>query len=210
MNPCILVLNQFSRMNKLLSLYLLLTAATSFGSLAQSDESTFKRGDKAPGFQGIDQNGENFDLSTQLEKGPVVLMFYRGYWCPYCNKQLAQMQDSIQFINERGGTVVAVTPEQPEYIEKTVDKTEASFKIIHDLDLTIMKTYGVEYKLDDAIDSRYKKKYDLDVAQVNGNNGTYLPVPATYIIDSDGSILFVFYDPDFKKRATVNEILKNL
>ncbi|MCV9388412.1 peroxiredoxin-like family protein [Reichenbachiella ulvae] len=176
---------------------------------AQADESTFSVGDQVPNFTGVDQFGNDFMLSEQLEKGPVVLMFYRGYWCPYCNKQLSEMQDSLKFISERGGAVVAVTPEQPEYIEETVNQTDASFKIIHDKDLQIMKSFGVAYKMEDALVKKYKRN-GLDVAQTNGDNGTYLPVPATYIINSDGSILFAFYDPDYKKRATVSKILKNL
>lgn len=176
---------------------------------AQSEESKFAIGDQVPDFQGVDQFGNDFLLSDQLKKGPVVLMFYRGYWCPYCNKQLSEMQDSLKFINERGGAVIAVTPEQPEYIEETVNKTDASFKIIHDKDLDIMKTFGVAYRMEDALVKKYKKN-GLDVAQTNGDNGTFLPVPATYIINSDGSILYAFYDPDYKKRATVSKILKNL
>ncbi len=176
---------------------------------AQADESKFAMGDQVPNFTGVDQFGDEFELSKQLEKGPVVLMFYRGYWCPYCNKQLSEMQDSLQFITERGGAVIAVTPEQPEYVQETVTKTNASFKIIHDKDLKIMNTYGVAYRMEDALVKKYKKN-GLDVAQTNGDNGTYLPVPATYIINSDGSILYAFYDPDYKKRATVSKILKNL
>lgn len=173
--------------------------------LAQNPESKIKVGQTAPTFSGVDQFGNPFELNEALGKGPVVLMFYRGYWCPYCNKQLSQLQDSLKFINERGGMVVAVTPEQPEGIKKTIDKTGASFKIIHDKGLKIMSTYGVEFRLDEALIKKYSR-----IGMMNGDNGPNLPVPATYIINTDGQVLYGFYDPNYKKRATVSKILENL
>jgi peroxiredoxin len=144
-----------------------------------------------------------------LEKGPVVLMFYRGYWCPYCNRQLQQFQDSLQLINELGGTVVAVTPESVESINKTVEKTNVQFRIIHDNQLSIMKAYDVAFTPEEDVLTRYKKK-GMDLNQINSDNGENLPVPATYIINQEGKIIYAFFDPDYKKRATVAKILKNL
>lgn len=176
---------------------------------AQEMPIQLKEGDEAYNFDGVDQNGEIFNLYEALKKGPVVLMFYRGFWCPHCNKQLSQMEDSLSFITERGGIVVAVTPEKPESIEKTVEKTGASFKIIHDKDLSIMGTYHVAFRLEEAMLKKYKK-WGIDVVGANGDNGPNLPVPATYIIGQDKKILYAFFDPDYKKRATVGKILQNL
>ncbi|MEP1781018.1 peroxiredoxin-like family protein, partial [Reichenbachiella sp.] len=159
--------------------------------------------------EGIDQNGGSFELYEILKKGPVVLMFYRGFWCPHCNKQLSQMEDSLDFITQKGGIVVAVTPEKPESVEKTIDKTGASFKIIHDKDLSIMNIYHVAFNLEEAMLKKYKK-WGIDVVEANGDNGPNLPVPATYIIGQDRQILYTFFDPDYKKRATVGKILQNL
>jgi peroxiredoxin len=172
---------------------------------AQNNKSTFAVGDIAPNFEGKDQFGQAFELSRVLKNNPVVLMFYRGHWCPYCNKQLSQLEDSINFITDKGGIVVAVTPEQPEGIDKTMKKTGASFLILHDKNLEIMKKYGVDFRLEDDL----MKKY-LKMGMTNGANGANLPVPATYIINSDQKILYSFYDPDYKKRATVKKILENL
>ncbi|SMD34491.1 Peroxiredoxin [Reichenbachiella faecimaris] len=177
--------------------------------LAQEAPFQLNEGDQALNFKGVDQNGKDFELYKALEKGPVVLMFYRGFWCPHCNKQLSQLEDSLNFITERGGIVVAVTPEKPESIAKTVDKTGASFKIIYDKNLSIMNTYHVAFKMEEALLKKYKK-WGIDLDEANGDNGPSLPVPATYIIGQDKKILYAFFDPDYKKRATVGKILQNL
>ncbi|PIB37057.1 hypothetical protein BFP72_17430 [Reichenbachiella sp. 5M10] len=190
-------------------IFAVMMTVSSIIAYAQNPTPLYDKGDTAPTFVGTDQFGKPFDLSEQLDKGPVVLMFYRGYWCPHCNKQLSQLEDSLSFITQKGGSVIAVTPEKPDNIEKTIQKTDASFKIIYDQDLSIMNTYGVSYKMEDALIEKYKG-YGLNVAQINGMDEPYLPVPATYIIDSSGKILFAFYDPDYSKRATVKQILKNL
>lgn len=176
---------------------------------AQEAPYQLNTGDEALNFKGVDQNGEAFELYDALEKGPVVLMFYRGYWCPHCNKQLSQMEDSLNFITAKGGIVVAVTPEKPESVAKTVEKTGASFKIIYDQDLTIMNTYHVAFKMEESLLKKYKK-WGIDLDETNGDNGPNLPVPATYIIGQDKKILYAFFDPDYKKRATVGKILQNL
>ena len=176
---------------------------------AQDEPTALSVGDKAFNFTGTDQNGNAVELFEILEESPVVLMFYRGAWCGYCNKQLSEMEDSLKFINEKGGVVIAVTPEQPESIEKTIKKTNASFKILHDKDLKIMKTYNVDYALENSIVKKYKS-YGINLLESNKENGANLPVPATYIIGKDKKILYAFFDPDYTKRATVGKILQNL
>lgn len=177
--------------------------------LGQSPTSELKVADEAINFTGVDQFGNSFELVKALEKGPVVLLFYRGHWCPYCNKQLSQMEDSLSFILDKGGIVVAVTPEKPEYIAKTIEKTDASFLILHDEDLSIMNAYGVSFELSDVLVNKYLNR-GRDFNVINGTNGSNLPVPATYIISQENKILYVFYDADYKKRVTVGKILNNL
>ena len=178
-------------------------------SLAQEKPYELKIGETAPNFTAKDQDGQAVELYKILEKSPVVLMFYRGAWCPYCNKQLSEIQDSLKFINEKGGVVIAVTPEQPEFVQKTIKKTNASFKIIHDKDLKVLKAYHVNYTLSDAMLKNFgrARKRMLDA---NKDNGPNLPVPATYIIGQDKKVLYAFFDPDHTKRATIGNILKNL
>jgi len=164
---------------------------------------------KAPDFKGKDQNGADVRLKDLLKKGKVVLVFYRGEWCPYCNKNLKRLEDSLQLIRDKGATVIAVTPEQPESISKTIEKTKAEYSILHDVDLKIMKAYEVEFEVPENMVTRYRNG-GIKLDEINGKNGNYLPVPATYIIDKEGNITYRFFNPDYKKRPAVKEILDNL
>lgn len=168
-----------------------------------------KTGDAAPLFSIPQANGKTFDLSAALKKGPVVLVFYRGQWCPYCNKYLSRLNDSLQLVKEKGASVVAVSPEIQANILKTTEKTKATFPVLHDTGMNVMKSYKVDYAVDEKTITRYKE-YGIDFNEANGSNGTNLPVPATYIIGSNGIIKYVFFNTDYKKRPSIKEILDNL
>jgi len=166
---------------------------------------------KAPDFKGKDQNGNEIALKDLRKKGPVVIIFYRGYWCPYCNKELQKLEDSLQLIKEKGAQLIAITPEKQEGIAKTIEKTKASYPIITDEDLKIMKAYDVAYQVDTKTIDRYKMA-NIDLAANNGQkpDAVYLPVPAVYIIGRDGEIKYRYFEEDYKKQATVKDILNNL
>ncbi len=168
-----------------------------------------KNGDIAPDITGMDQNGKSVELKKLLTKGDVVVVFYRGQWCPHCNKQLSKINDSLSFITAKGATVVAITPETADNIKKTVDKTKAAYSIIEDKGMAIMKSYKVNFAIDAETITKYKK-YGIDFDKANGTNGANLPVPATYIISKDGTIKYTFFNADYTKRPSVKEILDNL
>lgn len=171
--------------------------------------SVLKVGETAPAFKAKDANGNEVELSRLLKKGPVVLYFYRGQWCPFCNKQLSQLQDSLQLLTARGAQVVVVSPETQENIEKTVGKTKASFPIVHDQNFTIMKAYRAAFSVDEATALRYKN-FGLDLLQANGADQNVLPVPATYIIGQNGTIKYAYFNPDYRKRVSVKQVLQAL
>ena len=164
---------------------------------------------KAPDFKGTDQKNEEVRLKDLLKKGNVVLIFYRGQWCPYCNRQLSRLEDSLQFILDKGAQLVAVTPEKPESISKTIEKTKAHYPIIFDKDLKIMKAYNVAFEVPENTLNRYMSG-GLDIVSNNGSNGKYLPVPAVYIINQQMEIIYRFFDTDYKKRPSVMELLSHL
>ena len=114
-----------------------------------------KEGMKAPEFVTMDNSGQKIDLNDILKSHKaVVLFFYRGQWCPYCNRYIQRMQDSLQLLVEKGAYVIAVTPETTSNIGKTIEKTHASFSIVQDRNYKIMKNYQVNYTVDDAMLSR--------------------------------------------------------
>lgn len=168
-----------------------------------------KVGDAAPEFSGTDQNGKKISLKDALKNGDVVVLFYRGQWCPYCNKQLSHFSDSLQLLTAKGATLLAITPETAENVKRTVAKTKTSFPVIEDEGLAIMKSYKVSFAVDEKTVTKYKG-YGIDFDKANGSNGANLPVPATYIIGKDGKIKYVFFNTDYKKRASVQDILNNL
>lgn len=179
-----------------------------FGN-AQTKPAGLQVNDKAPEFTAKDQNGKVISLKDKLKDGKVVLIFYRGQWCPYCNKQLSHLEDSLSLITSKGATVLAITPEQSANVEKTVDKTKATYSILTDDNLKIMKDYDVAFSVDPAAIEKYKS-YGIDFSSANGNNGANLPVPAVYIIDKKGKIIYRYFDADYTKRASVQEIVDHL
>lgn len=181
----------------------------SFSLLAQKNPEGLFIGSHAPDFKGKDQTGAEIHLKDLTKKGKVVLVFYRGQWCPYCNRELKRLEDSLQLIISKGATLVAVTPEKPESITKTIEKTSASYSIISDDDLKIMKAYDVSFEVDENTLTRYKNS-GLDIEANNGKNGKNLPVPAIFIIDKESTIVYRFFEPDYKKRPPVKDILDNL
>jgi peroxiredoxin len=164
---------------------------------------------KAPDFKAVDQHGTEIRLKDELKKGKVILVFYRGQWCPYCNRFLAKLQDSLSLIQEKGAQVIAVGPEKPESVKETVEKTKANFTVLHDKDLKIMKAYDVEFEVPENTITRYRNG-NIDIEKNNGANGKYLPVPAIYVIDKESTVTYRFFESDYRKRPTVQTLLDQL
>lgn len=192
-------------------LFFVLSVCISLITVAQEKPEGLFIHSKAFDFKAKDLTEVSVNLKDLRKKGPVVVVFYRGNWDPYCNKELSRLQDSLQLIKDKGASLVAITPETTEGIIKTAEKTKATFPIICDEDSKIMKAYDVAYKVDAKSVARYKN-FDIDLAANNNQRPEeiYLPVPAVYIVDKEGNITYRYFEPDYKKRPSVKEILKNL
>lgn len=166
-------------------------------------------GDKAPNFLALDQFEKRVSLKDQLKDGPVVIVFYRGQWCPHCNRHMSQIQDSIQLILDAGASVIAITPEKGEKIEKTMKKSGAGFSIIYDENHRIMDKYHVTFKL-----SGWKRFIyglgGININKASGNKDSALPVPATYIVAKDGTIFSSHFNEDYTERMMVKDMLSVL
>ncbi len=167
------------------------------------------KGDKAPDFTAKNQMGKSVRLKEQLKEGSVVLVFYRGQWCPYCNKQLSALQDSLAMITAKGAQLIAISPEKSENISKTVGKTKATYSVLSDEKLKIMSAYKVAFELDEATTKAYKG-YGIDLNVANGSNGNSLPIPSVFVINKDGMITYRYFDENYAKRPSVKEILSML
>lgn len=190
-------------------LLFILLATISLNTYAQKAESILKIGEKAPNFIAFDQNGDKFKSSEVLKEKQLIVVFYRGQWCPYCNRHLSELQDHLEDFKKAGAQIIAVSPEKTENINKTVEKTKADFPVLWDKDNSIMESFGVNFILAKDLQEKYKK-YGVDLAKANGNPSQTLPVPATFVIGKNGKIKFLHYDPDYKNRSSTKEILEHL
>lgn len=168
-----------------------------------------KVGDMAPDFSAKDQDGKTISLKEAIKNGPVIMLFYRGQWCPYCTKQMSHFTDSLSMLTAKGASLLAIAPETAENVKKTIEKTKAVFPVIEDAGMAIMKKYKVNFAVDEKTVAKYKG-YGIDFDKANGSNGANLPVPATFIIGKDGKIKYAFFNTDYRKRVSVQEILNNL
>ena len=195
-------------MNKFIILSVFLLIAIT--SPAQNIPTGLNVQDKAPDFSAKDQYEKTVSLKDKLAQGPVVLVFYRGQWCPHCNRFLKRLEDSLSLLQAKDATVITVTPEKQDNIAKTIKKTKASYPVLFDEGLKIMNHYKVSYAVDDNTIEKYKK-YGINFSEANGSeNGANLPIPAVYVINKEGIIVYRFFDADYSKRPSVKEILAHL
>lgn len=152
-----------------------------------------------------DWKGNTISLSQLWKEGPVVLMWYRGGWCPYCNIQLRAMQQNLDTIENAGARLVILTPELPEKAKETAEANDLNIVALHDKDLELAKKYGIVFDLPAPIAPMYRDSGRLK--EFNGNDALQLPLSATYVVDSKGRITYAFLDADYKKRAEPSEVI---
>lgn len=192
-------------------LLLLVTVFTFFQSFSQNKPQGLSLNATAPDFRATDQNGKNIRLSGLRKKGPVVVVFYRGYWCPYCSQELKKLSDSLQYITAKGASVVAISPQTGDGVDKTVAEAGATFPVLFDKDVKIAKAYDVSYEVEEKTRTQYLEKWNVDFLKINDQKEkAVLPVPAVYIIDKKGKVIYRFFDTDITKRPSVKDLLEHL
>lgn len=167
-------------------------------------------GEKAPDFALPNAMGEEVRLSDRLADGPVVLTFYRGAWCPYCNLELHALQSSLPAFREHGAQLIAVTPQKPDRSKEQIKEAGYEFEILSDLDSTVAKDYELYFEVPPELNELYRQKFNLDLADYNGEGRYELPVPGTFVIDRKGVIRAAFADTDYKRRMEPADILRAL
>lgn len=167
-------------------------------------------GENAPEITFLTSENQKKTLDSYYEKQPVVIIFYRGYWCPVCNKHLSEFAEKAKQIEEAGAKLIAISSESYENVEKTIEQTGADFTIISDADGTIMKAFDVSYHVTDSYQDMIQVKLDASIKETNACKKAELPVPATFIIDKKGTIVYKQFNPNYKVRASVEDILNNL
>jgi len=169
-----------------------------------------KVGDKAPDFTLKDSKGKDVQLATLLKDGPVVLTWYRGGWCPYCNIALAALQSELPEIKKAGAQLVALTPELPDKSLDTQQKNKLEFEVLTDLNHKVADSYGLVFKLTPKVRDLYKGFFDINEFNGKDAGDDTLPLAATYIIDQDSTIRWAFLKADYRQRAEPSEIVEFL
>jgi len=166
-------------------------------------------GDQAPDFKLKNHLGKEVSLVEELKKGPVVLVFYRGGWCPYCNLQLKAYQQALPEIKEKGAQLIAVSPQTPDNTLDQKEKEELDFELLSDQKGETAANYEVLFEVPAAVKEVYQG-FGLDIAEYNGLDKWILPVPAVYIINQEGKIDFVDLNVDYTTRTEPQTIIDNL
>ena len=165
-------------------------------------------GDSAPLFALPDHTGRSVALRDVLDRGPAIVVWYRGGWCPYCNLTLAAYQPYLEDIRRLGGTLIAISPELPDQTAETVTANGLDFVVLSDLGNQVARDYGIVFDLTPAVHRRFNAGFGLDAH--NGQESGQLPLAATYVIDTDGRITWAFLDADYRKRAEPSEVIHAL
>ena len=166
-----------------------------------------KVGDHAPAIVLENAKGVTVDVGTLLKKGPVIVTFYRGGWCPYCNLELKAYQDLLPQIVAAGASLVAISPEKPDDTVSTAEKNALTFEVLSDVGQKVGRAFGLVYLFTEELKSAYRG-FNLDIPARNGTPDEWaLPVSATYIIGRDGSIIYAYTDVDYRDRADPRDVL---
>lgn len=187
-------------------------AVCAFGQAASPEEAVktaLRAGTRMPSFELKDDTGKTVKSSDLLKEGNIVLVFYRGSWCPFCNLYLHKLQSRLADITAAGGKLVAISVENPDASMAIAEKNEVQFTVLSDPELVTAKKFGIVYQLSPELDKEYRS-YGLDIAKHNAMDRPELPLAVTYVIDKTGKITYAFIESDYKKRAEPDVIIIEL
>ncbi|MEB3336428.1 MAG: peroxiredoxin-like family protein [Leptolyngbyaceae bacterium] len=163
-------------------------------------------GDVIPSFVLPNAIGTSIDIQKLLKSGPVVISFYRGGWCPYCNLELRALQQMLPQFQAYGATLVAISPQTPDSSLSTIEKNELSFEVLSDVGNQVARDFGLVFTVPEVLRPIYQQ-FGIDLAAANGDKTFELPIPATYVVNSEGAIAHAFVNPDYTQRQDPIEIV---
>ncbi len=166
-------------------------------------------GDRMPGFTLRDAFGRNVSSKSLLKSGHLVVTFYRGAWCPFCNLYLRALQKRNAEFKELGANLVAISVEPPDRSIKVSGGNKLDFRVLSDPKLTVARRFGIVYEMPKVANDAVLE-LGFDIAKYNGMDKAELPLSATYVVDRKGRIVFAFLDPDYKRRAEPDDIIAAL
>ena len=163
-------------------------------------------GMKAPHFNVRNVENQAFKFEPGAQDKPVVLTFFRGGWCPYCNLHLAELRLAEKQLKEMGFNIWFISIDKPELLLESLDDPGIGYTMYSDSSLSATRAFGLAFRVDDELNEKYLS-YDIDLENASGESHHVLPAPATYIIGTDGIINFAYINPDYKVRLHPNVLL---
>lgn len=151
-------------------------------------------------------DGEKIELMSLISEHPTVLIFYRGGWCPYCNRHLAELQQAHSRLRVMGYQILAISPDKAELLNESIQEHDISYTLLSDSNMETIKAFGLAFKLDDETFQRYKKN-GMDLETRSGYQHHLLPAPAVFLVNPDGIITFQYVNPDYKTRIKSKVLL---
>lgn len=173
-------------------------------------EKSAQPGSAAPSFTLPNATGKSVDVGSLLKDGPVIVSFYRGGWCPYCNLELKALQERLPEIEALGAKLVAITPETPDNSLSTHEKNELAYDVLSDVGNEVARQFGIVFKLPADVSDIYKNAFGINLEALNGDASDELPLPATYVIGKDGKVIEAFASADYTKRLDPDDIIAAL
>ncbi|GAB1308113.1 peroxiredoxin-like family protein [Urechidicola sp. KH5] len=186
-------------------LFLFLVGQQSFSQVATSanDIKPLKSGEFIPNVSLRTINGDEVELSKIIINQRTVLVFYRGGWCPFCTAHLAALAEAEEQIKNLGFQIIGVSADSPEMLKKSIDKKELNYTLLSDSSTEAIQAFGIAIEAPE----RYNK---MLLKHSDNKNSHIIPVPAAYILDTNGRILYDYVNPDFKKRISEEELISEL
>lgn len=163
-------------------------------------------GQKAPKAKVVSIEGKSVSFKKILNNKPTAAVFYRGGWCPYCNRQLSGLRKIADEIKKEGFQLVAISPDRPEELKKTLEKQKLDYQLYSDSDLDLAKAFGLSFKVDKKTYKKYLE-YGIDLEKASGKKHRSLPIPAVYVINAEGEIVYQFVNVDYKVRLDEEVLL---
>ncbi|RTZ49853.1 AhpC/TSA family protein [Chryseobacterium arthrosphaerae] len=166
-------------------------------------------GEKMPEFLLPNATGKMIDSNDILKKGKMILAFYRGSWCPYCNLELKFLQDNLSRIKDKNAVLIAVSPQTPDHSLSMAEKNKLGFEVLSDQNNDFAKKLGIVFQLQDFV-LPYYRNLGINLSEFNNNDENLLPVPAVFVVDQDRRIIFKYLDVNYMNRVDVEELIQAL
>ena len=173
------------------------------------EEKSIKIGETIPNFSLKNAKNEVVNSSDILKNGKMIIAFYRGSWCPYCNLELKALQEKISEFKEKNATLVAISPQSPDNNLTVIEKHHLTFEVLTDKDNVFAKQLGIVFELQDFV-LPYYHALGIDLSSFNENTNNSLPIPAVFVVNESSKIIYKFADANYMNRIDIDELLKTL